>query len=97
MNHLALHHRCCLLWTSFFALQNPDGQVVGATVRDTLSGKQHTVHARTVINAAGPFSDEVRALSQVSRLVVVCCCAAHGVNWHWCGGVLVHKLYSMDT
>lgn len=47
--------------------QNPEGQVIGATVRDTLSGKQHTVYARTVVNAAGPFSDEVRALSQVGR------------------------------
>ena len=82
---------CPAFHSSLPALQNPDGQVVGATVRDTLSGKQHTVYARTIINAAGPFSDEVRALSQVIRrcivlLSAVLCCAAHGMSWHWCVG-----------
>ena len=57
-----------------FTRQNSEGQVVGATVRDTLSGKQHTVYARTIVNAAGPFSDEVRALSQVRRWMCTCCC-----------------------
>ena len=50
----------------FARLQDGGGKVVGAVVRDNLSGKEHSVHARTVINAAGPFSDEVRHLSQVS-------------------------------
>ncbi|KAL4440446.1 hypothetical protein ABPG75_003447 [Micractinium tetrahymenae] len=45
-------------------LKDVEGKVVGATVRDALSGKQHDVYARSVINAAGPFSDEVRQLSQ---------------------------------
>lgn len=46
-------------------MQDSEGKVVGATVRDNLAGKQHDVYARAVINAAGPFSDEVRQLSQV--------------------------------
>lgn len=40
--------------------------MVGATVKDQLGGKAVDVYARTVVNAAGPFSDEVRSLSQVS-------------------------------
>jgi len=88
LNHLALLYTAVLKHLLlYWILQNPDGQVVGATVRDTLSGKQHTVYARTIINAAGPFSDEVRALSQVIRrcivlLSAVLCCAAHGMSWH---------------
>lgn len=39
--------------------------MVGATVKDGLSGKKTDVYARSVVNAAGPFSDEVRSLSQV--------------------------------
>ena len=58
------HCQFCALW--FARVQDGDGKVVGAVVRDNLSGKEHSVHARTVINAAGPFSDEVRQLSQVS-------------------------------
>ena len=40
--------------------------MVGAVVRDVLAGKDQAVYARTIINAAGPFSDEVRQLSEVS-------------------------------
>lgn len=46
-------------------MQDEEGKVVGATVRDGLSGTEQDVYARSVINAAGPFSDEVRHLSQV--------------------------------
>lgn len=50
-------------------MQDSEGKVVGATVRDNLSGKQHNVYARAVINAAGPFSDDVRQLSEVRLLL----------------------------
>lgn len=49
--------------------------MVGATIKDSLTNKQHSVYAKTIINAAGPFSDEVRALSQARR---VCACVAVG-------------------
>ena len=42
------------------AAQDEALQVVGAVVEDQQSGKRHEVHARVVINAAGPFSDSVR-------------------------------------
>lgn len=44
-------------------LQNSGGQVVGARVRDVLSGIEMDVHAKVVINATGPFTDGVRKLS----------------------------------
>ncbi|NRD67785.1 glycerol-3-phosphate dehydrogenase/oxidase, partial [Corallococcus exiguus] len=39
-----------------------DGKVKGAVVVDHLTGLEHTVHARAVVNATGPWSDEIRRL-----------------------------------
>lgn len=44
------------------ALHHAGGRVRGATVRDAFDGDEITVTARAVINAAGPFVDEVRRL-----------------------------------
>src|SRR6266496_5284703 len=43
-------------------LIKPDGRVHGATVRDRLTGGPHMVRALVVVNAAGPWVDEVRRL-----------------------------------
>ena len=43
-------------------LREADGRVVGAEVTDTLSGRTLPVRAKVVVNASGPWSDEVRAL-----------------------------------
>ena len=45
------------------ALLKPDGRVRGATVRDMLTGDEHTVRALVVVNAAGPWADAVRRLA----------------------------------
>ncbi len=50
-------------------VQDGNGRVVGAVVRDVLTGKEQAVYALTVINAAGPFADEVRHLSEVGWMV----------------------------
>jgi glycerol-3-phosphate dehydrogenase len=42
---------------------DPDGRVVGVTLRDGLSGEEKPVSARLVVSAAGPWSDEVRRLA----------------------------------
>ena len=48
-------------------LKDPAGRVTGAAVRDTLNGgREIEVHAKCVINAAGPFADGVRALADPS-------------------------------
>jgi glycerol-3-phosphate dehydrogenase len=38
--------------------------VIGATICDLETGKKCDVHARVVVNAAGPFTDDVRRMSQ---------------------------------
>jgi glycerol-3-phosphate dehydrogenase len=43
-------------------LSRGDGRVQGAMLRDRLSGESATVHARVVVNATGPWCDEVRRL-----------------------------------
>ncbi|RKG76726.1 glycerol-3-phosphate dehydrogenase [Corallococcus terminator] len=39
-----------------------DGKATGAVVVDHLTGAEHTVRARAVVNATGPWSDEIRQL-----------------------------------
>jgi len=43
--------------------KNAAGKITGAQVRDNLSGETWTVHAKGVINATGPFADELLTLS----------------------------------
>ncbi|HWC75317.1 MAG TPA: glycerol-3-phosphate dehydrogenase/oxidase [Gemmatimonadales bacterium] len=44
------------------SLLKPDGRVRGAVVRDVLSGETWTIRANIVVNATGPWSDDVRRL-----------------------------------
>jgi glycerol-3-phosphate dehydrogenase len=44
------------------ALRKDDGRVSGAVLRDAETGHEFAVAARVVINATGPFCDEVRRL-----------------------------------
>ncbi|HEU5260714.1 MAG TPA: glycerol-3-phosphate dehydrogenase/oxidase [Gemmatimonadales bacterium] len=44
------------------SLLKPDGRVRGATARDALTGRTHTVRALVVVNATGPWVDRVRRL-----------------------------------
>jgi glycerol-3-phosphate dehydrogenase len=43
-------------------LLKPDGRVRGAVVRDAMTGKSFTVRAQVVVNATGPWTDELRKL-----------------------------------
>lgn len=40
-----------------------DGQVCGITATDTLSKENYTIHAKTVVNAAGPWVDDIRNIN----------------------------------
>lgn len=44
---------------------NKDGveEVCGAVVRDRMTGKEHIVKAKCVINATGPYTDQIRLMS----------------------------------
>ncbi|OJH36084.1 glycerol-3-phosphate dehydrogenase/oxidase [Cystobacter ferrugineus] len=44
------------------ALVMDNGKAQGATVVDMLTGQEHTVRARVVVSATGPWSDEIRRL-----------------------------------
>ncbi|MFZ4585047.1 MAG: FAD-dependent oxidoreductase [Acidimicrobiia bacterium] len=50
-------------YSEVMALHTAEGRVSGATVRDALSGEIYDIAARAVVNAAGVWSDEVRALA----------------------------------
>jgi glycerol-3-phosphate dehydrogenase len=46
------------------ALLKPDGRVRGAVVRDVLTGQTTTLRAHVVVNATGPWSDQLRRLDE---------------------------------
>ena len=50
------------------SLLKPDGRVRGAVVRDVLTGATATVRAHVVVNATGPWSDQVRRLDDASAV-----------------------------
>jgi glycerol-3-phosphate dehydrogenase len=50
-------------------LTDATGRIVGANVHDAMGGGQVEVRAKVVINATGPWSDEVRALAGAAQLL----------------------------
>jgi glycerol-3-phosphate dehydrogenase len=44
-------------------MKNQENRVVGANLRDLISGEQFSVRAKTVINATGPFCDGIRKMA----------------------------------
>lgn len=48
--------------TDVVQLLQVNGRITGAVVKDQLSGAAGTVQARTIVNATGPWCDEVRRL-----------------------------------
>ena len=47
--------------------QNEAGEVVGVHLRELASGRRRTLAARAVVNCAGPWADEMVALTQAGR------------------------------
>ena len=52
-------------------LQDQDGLIIGAEVKDNLSGKKLQVYAKQVINATGPFTDSLRQMSDPSKPSII--------------------------
>ncbi|CAN1258226.1 Glycerol-3-phosphate dehydrogenase SDP6, mitochondrial, partial [Linum perenne] len=48
------------------------GRVIGARVRDNLSGKEFDTYAKVVVNAAGPFCDSVRKMAKEDAQPIIC-------------------------
>ena len=61
MQTAAEHGACLLNYARVLGLsKDADGYVNGLTARDEETGLEHVVRARCVINATGPFCDELR-------------------------------------
>ena len=52
----------CLNYARASQLIYQDGRVRGASVQDQISGKAFNIHATEVVNAAGPWVDEIRKM-----------------------------------
>ncbi|RLM64353.1 hypothetical protein C2845_PM16G03190 [Panicum miliaceum] len=54
-------------------IKDESGQrIIGARIRDTLSGKEFETFAKVVINAAGPFCDSVRKMANSNVVPMIC-------------------------
>ncbi|KAH7300275.1 hypothetical protein KP509_24G054000 [Ceratopteris richardii] len=71
-----------------FHKQDSTGRVIGARIKDHLTGKEFDVHAKVVINAGGPFCDEVRRLADKEAKPLIC--PSSGVH------VVLPDFYSPD-
>ncbi len=58
---------CCANHAEVVGLLRAGARVAGAAVRDTLGGDSFEVRARVVLNAAGPWADDVLALGGLGR------------------------------
>jgi glycerol-3-phosphate dehydrogenase len=68
----ALHGACLLNYTRVVSLgKDSEGYVNGLTFRDEESGASHTLTARCVINATGPFCDELRRLDDPASKSII--------------------------
>ncbi|KAI4382712.1 hypothetical protein MLD38_008640 [Melastoma candidum] len=61
-----------------FLKDGASGRVIGARIRDNLSGKEFETYAKVVVNAAGPFCDSVRKM--VDKDVQPMICPSSGVH-----------------
>ncbi|KAL0340701.1 UNVERIFIED_CONTAM: Glycerol-3-phosphate dehydrogenase SDP6, mitochondrial [Sesamum radiatum] len=48
------------------------GRIIGARIRDNLSGKEFDTYAKVVVNAAGPFCDSVRKMADKEAKPIIC-------------------------
>lgn len=47
------------------------GQLIGATLEDTLTGRQFPVYAKCIVNATGPYSDLIRRMDDPNVPVLI--------------------------
>jgi glycerol-3-phosphate dehydrogenase len=68
----AQHGACLLNYTKVVALaKDGGGFVTGLTFRDEESGARHSLAARSVINATGPFCDELRRVDDPASKTII--------------------------
>lgn len=54
-----------------FIKDEASGRVVGARIRDNLSGKEFDTYAKVIVNAAGPFCDSVRKMADKNAPLMI--------------------------
>lgn len=47
-------------------------RIIGARIRDNLSGKEFETYAKVIVNAAGPFCDSVRKMADKDARTMIC-------------------------
>jgi glycerol-3-phosphate dehydrogenase len=52
-------------------LVRADGRVQGALLRDAVTGEETTIHARVVVNATGPWCDDLRRLEHPGSVPIL--------------------------
>lgn len=58
------HHATVRTWTKVIAvLRDASGKATGVRVRNELTGEEEEILARSIINATGPWTDEVRKMA----------------------------------
>jgi glycerol-3-phosphate dehydrogenase len=60
------------------SLEQKEGRLCGAQVRDSISGEEFAIRARCIVNAAGPFVDRIRQMDDASAKPVLN--AASGIH-----------------
>ena len=58
----------CCNYVRLHALLKSEGRICGGAAQDVLSGRSLDIHAQVVVNAAGPWADQVRRLSDASAV-----------------------------
>ncbi|RYR73857.1 hypothetical protein Ahy_A02g008403 [Arachis hypogaea] len=47
-------------------------RIIGAQIRDTLTGKEFDTYAKVIVNAAGPFCDSIRKMADKNARDMIC-------------------------
>ncbi|KAJ8766056.1 hypothetical protein K2173_020572 [Erythroxylum novogranatense] len=55
-----------------FMKDDSNERIIGARIRDNLSGQEFDTYAKIVVNAAGPFCDSVRKMAKKDAQPIIC-------------------------
>ncbi|CAI9091155.1 OLC1v1026102C2 [Oldenlandia corymbosa var. corymbosa] len=55
-----------------FIKDEASGRIIGARIRDNLSGQEFETYAKVVVNAAGPFCDSLRKMADKDLKPIIC-------------------------
>ncbi|XP_073124398.1 glycerol-3-phosphate dehydrogenase SDP6, mitochondrial isoform X2 [Henckelia pumila] len=55
-----------------FLTDEGTGRIIGARIRNNLSGKEFDTYAKVIVNAAGPFCDSVRTMADKDAKPIIC-------------------------